>query len=286
MNVSVWSGLHTQSTNTPKPLSSSGSTSLDACLPAHTTAEVQARPGPPVCWPCSCGLDPCLGWFSGLWSQMGLCIFPEPLCNHIFLWPRTWSFNVHQCLPLTPSMLGNSELCSLLSFWSRTLTVLICNSPLPCPPPPPHYMPLLISELLILTLSTLTHPTIIHGSVWTCRLSHDTQETGPYAWFDLILSPLLSPNSIMCNRCMWSRGNKWGGWEQEWTVRRCQDTPYQIPIFRAQWEKEQSKKKLRRVTREVDRKPGERGDWEVKTWECSRMEGEGSGTKCYLENSR
>ena len=63
----------------------------------------------------------------------------------------------------------------------------------PPPHPSPHY---------ILTLSTLTHPTVAHGSVWTCRLSHGTQEIGPYTWFDLILDPPLSPDTIMYNRCM------------------------------------------------------------------------------------
>ena len=113
----------------PKPLSSSGSISLDACLPAHTTAEVQARPGPPVCWPCSCGLDPCLGWFPGLWSQMGLCIFPEPLCNHIFL--HLLAYYPFHLLGIQHYVDSNTTRYSFISFITRQGNISPSSSHLP-----------------------------------------------------------------------------------------------------------------------------------------------------------
>ena len=176
-------------------------------------------------------------------------------------------------------MLGNSELCSLLSFWSRTLTILICNSP--PPRPPPHYMPLLISELLILTLSTLTHRTIVDGSAWTGRLSHDTPKTGPCAWFDMILSPLLSLillritdaceamgiNEVVESKSEWREGAK------THPVKYQHSEPSERSRSWEEWPGRWTEYQENVVT-------------EVKTWDCSRMEGEGSGTKRYHENSR
>ena len=98
-DVSVWSGQHTEPTNTPTPLS----LRLGACpwMPAcpHCSRDPsQARGHHPVCWPCSCGLDLCLWWLPGLWNQhalLGAHIFPVPPCVLVLLRPWTWSFNAH-----------------------------------------------------------------------------------------------------------------------------------------------------------------------------------------------
>lgn len=117
-------------------------------------------------------------------------------------------------------------------------------------------MPLLISELLILTLSTLTHRTIVDGSAWTGRLSHDTPETGPCAWFDMILSPLLSLILLRIIDAREAMGiNEVVESKSEWREGAdtpCQNTNIQSPVREVEAEKSDQ---------EVDRIPGECGDW-------------------------